>query len=406
MQASASTPLRREDTTAVHSLNRFVFSVPDLDQAAKFYDAFRARCPAHRGAARPPHVRSSASLGVGLSRRRVRNESEYLSFAAYAEDLDALTSCGSIAAALTGHDPHRLADDTRDSGFAIRMEQRCRSSRPTRYRRRARRLDVAAGATSRERRRARKVPRRPPCAQRRLSQRPALQPDVLRSVRLLLRRRSACACPIIRATSSRSCTARTRATITCSRSRNPTAQACTIRVGTSRAIDDVGIGMQQMIDRGYPDGWGVGRHVHRLQLFPLRARPVGQLRRVFVRHRLHTRRRRLAGAATTRSRIRSTSGYRRCLTISSSITKPRPDGRKLAQRARRITEEEVAHGHRSPRRRTPGRNGRIACAWLFAVARRDVRRAGPHRQHAGADRDRSRRPASSTRSSARSTSSS
>ncbi len=26
-------------------------------------------------------------------------------------------------------------------------------------------------------------------------------------------------------------------------------------------LDDVGVGMQQMIDRGYPDGWGVGRHV-------------------------------------------------------------------------------------------------------------------------------------------------
>jgi catechol 2,3-dioxygenase-like lactoylglutathione lyase family enzyme len=26
-------------------------------------------------------------------------------------------------------------------------------------------------------------------------------------------------------------------------------------------FDDVGLGMQQMIDRGYPDGWGVGRHV-------------------------------------------------------------------------------------------------------------------------------------------------
>jgi hypothetical protein len=26
-------------------------------------------------------------------------------------------------------------------------------------------------------------------------------------------------------------------------------------------FDDVGLGMQQMIDRGYPHGWGVGRHV-------------------------------------------------------------------------------------------------------------------------------------------------
>jgi catechol 2,3-dioxygenase-like lactoylglutathione lyase family enzyme len=26
-------------------------------------------------------------------------------------------------------------------------------------------------------------------------------------------------------------------------------------------FDEVGVGMQQMIDRGYPDGWGIGRHV-------------------------------------------------------------------------------------------------------------------------------------------------
>jgi hypothetical protein len=26
-------------------------------------------------------------------------------------------------------------------------------------------------------------------------------------------------------------------------------------------FDEVGVGMQQMIDRGYPNGWGVGRHV-------------------------------------------------------------------------------------------------------------------------------------------------
>ena len=39
MQASTNVP-RRADTTAVHSLHRFVFSVPDLDKAADFYQAF------------------------------------------------------------------------------------------------------------------------------------------------------------------------------------------------------------------------------------------------------------------------------------------------------------------------------------------------------------------------------
>jgi len=40
MPAPASTPIRRHGTTAVHSLHRFVFSVPDLEEAAAFYGAF------------------------------------------------------------------------------------------------------------------------------------------------------------------------------------------------------------------------------------------------------------------------------------------------------------------------------------------------------------------------------
>ena len=39
MQTSTTSP-RRTGTTAVHSLHRFVFSVPDLDKAADFYEAF------------------------------------------------------------------------------------------------------------------------------------------------------------------------------------------------------------------------------------------------------------------------------------------------------------------------------------------------------------------------------
>ena len=35
-----SATARREGVTAVHSLDHFVFSVPDLDEAARFYDDF------------------------------------------------------------------------------------------------------------------------------------------------------------------------------------------------------------------------------------------------------------------------------------------------------------------------------------------------------------------------------
>ena len=38
--STQSTTARREGVTAVHSLDHFVFSVPDLDEAARFYDDF------------------------------------------------------------------------------------------------------------------------------------------------------------------------------------------------------------------------------------------------------------------------------------------------------------------------------------------------------------------------------
>src|SRR4030095_1231041 len=40
MQSHSSPPARRAGTLGVHSLQRFVFGVPDLSEAAKFYRAF------------------------------------------------------------------------------------------------------------------------------------------------------------------------------------------------------------------------------------------------------------------------------------------------------------------------------------------------------------------------------
>jgi catechol 2,3-dioxygenase-like lactoylglutathione lyase family enzyme len=46
-------------------------------------------------------------------------------------------------------------------------------------------------------------------------------------------------------------------------------------------IDDVGIGMQQMADRGYAHGWGVGQHVIGLTISATCA-TRGALRRIFA----------------------------------------------------------------------------------------------------------------------------
>src|SRR5437879_902309 len=108
MQSSAHVPLRRDGTTAVHSLERFVFSVPDLDQAANFYGAFGLDVR-HVGGRLDLHTFGHPHRWGSIYRGHGPKRIEYLSFAAYPEDLDALTARidrGGISRA----DPHRLAD--------------------------------------------------------------------------------------------------------------------------------------------------------------------------------------------------------------------------------------------------------------------------------------------------------
>ena len=85
-QLSTSLP-RRTGVTAVHSLHRFVFTVPDLDVAQSFYSAFGL--DVRRTAERldlhtfgHPHRWGSIYGAPG------RKKLQYLSFAVYPEDLD------------------------------------------------------------------------------------------------------------------------------------------------------------------------------------------------------------------------------------------------------------------------------------------------------------------------------
>jgi len=108
MQASINVP-RRAGTTAVHSLHRFVFSVPDLDKAADFYQAFGLDVRRIDGRVDlytfgHPHRWGSIYRGTGAKRI------EYLSFAAYPDDLEALVKqLEAMRVPLSG--AHPLADE-------------------------------------------------------------------------------------------------------------------------------------------------------------------------------------------------------------------------------------------------------------------------------------------------------
>jgi catechol 2,3-dioxygenase-like lactoylglutathione lyase family enzyme len=257
MQSSAPAPHRRHGTTAVHSLERFVFSVPDLDQAADFYGAFGldvrrvdGRLDLHTFG--HPHRWGSIYRGNGPKRI------EYLTFAAYAEDLDALTA-GIDRNGIARADPHRLADTAglwlRDpDGTAVQI--------------------VAAPKVSPAGKTTPTSPPGPPPGKgaaparsrvaavrpRRLSHVLLFSSDVLRSVRFyadaLGLRLSDHSGDVI--AFMHGAHASDHHMLAFAKSDGPGLHHSSWDVAS---VDDVGIGMQQMIDHGYPDGWGVGRHV-------------------------------------------------------------------------------------------------------------------------------------------------
>ena len=139
MEGTTSVPLRRKDTTAVHSLHRFVFSVPDLDEAVAFYDAFgldvreaTAGSTCTRSAIRIAGRRSISAQGA--------KQLEYVSFGVYAEDStrcgerlraarrrdDCAARAGRRARACGLRDPEGIAgaDRRRAQGVAV-GEERC-----------------------------------------------------------------------------------------------------------------------------------------------------------------------------------------------------------------------------------------------------------------------------------------
>ena len=252
---STSLP-RRTGVTAVHSLHRFAFTVPDLDEAARFYTAFGL--DVRRDGQRidlytfgHPHRWGSIYRAAGPKKL------QYVSFAAYPEDLEALERQIDRSGA-TRIEPHPLADERglwfRDpDGTAVQMLVAEKVSPDTREAIESRVVTPGKGAAP-SRSAAGTV--RP----RRLSHVLLFSSDVLRSARfysdslgLRLSDRSADIIAFLHGAHSSD-----HHMLAFAKSEGPGLHHSSWVVP---GVDEVGLGMEQMSAAGFSEGWGVGRHV-------------------------------------------------------------------------------------------------------------------------------------------------
>ena len=267
---------------AVHSVDEFVFSVPDLEAARQFYASFGLDVRDEDG--------GLALYAFGHPQRwgRIRHGG----------------CCGSAWASTRG----RAALRRTPGSAGHRAHHRAR--RRGRWRhldRRSRRPAATAARRARPRRRRRR--RRPRHSPAPMPAAPRPQPRAARSA----------AVPVAHPAVQRRCGA--GHALLCGRARPA-------RVGHVRrrdrllhsphgsdhhlialaksgglglhhtswcvaSLDDVGLGMEQMSAAGHGEGWGVGRHVLGSNYFRY-VRDPGQLRRVFLRHRFRRARRAMA----------------------------------------------------------------------------------------------------------------
>jgi catechol 2,3-dioxygenase-like lactoylglutathione lyase family enzyme len=248
---------RRADTLAVHSLQRFVFSVPDLREAEKFYRAFGLDVRdkgGHLDLHTFGHPHRWASIYPRVGGKRL----EYITFGAYPEDFDALVKkLGSLGVAATR--AHPLADDdgvwiNDPEGIAVQIV----------------RADSVAPVTKAPATAAASVPPGKGAAParskagttqpRRLSHILMFSSDARRSWRfycdalgLRLSDHSGDVIGFLHGAHGSD-----HHMLAFAKSDGPGLHHSSWDVPS---VDAVGIGMEQMTAAGFPEGWGVGRHV-------------------------------------------------------------------------------------------------------------------------------------------------
>jgi catechol 2,3-dioxygenase-like lactoylglutathione lyase family enzyme len=257
MKVSGNGASRRHGVTAVHSLHRFVFSVPDLDVAERFYTEFgldvrREGTRVDLHAFGHPHCWGSVFEVPG------KKKLQYLSFGVYDDDLAALVShLDGIGVARTA--AHPLSDGTgtwvRDpDGNALQLvvankvspNEPALQSAPARH-------PVDHGAAPARSQAGRVRPRR-------MSHVLLFSADVPRSVKFyadaLGLRLSDHAGEII--AFMHGAHSSDHHMLAFAKSDGPGYHHSSWDVAS---IDDIGLGMQHMIACGHERGWGIGRHV-------------------------------------------------------------------------------------------------------------------------------------------------
>ncbi len=237
-------------------MQRFVFSVPDVREAAAFYRTFGLDVREAEGGI-DLYTYGHAHRWGTVYQREGPKRLQYVSFGAYAADFDALVRrLGKLGVATTG--PHALADEqgvwfTDPDGTPVQIVVAPKVSP-------AGRLAVPAATVPQGKGAAPSRSKSGVTRPRRLSHILLFSPDVPRSVRfysdVLGLRLSDHSGDII--AFLHGAHASDHHMIAFAKSHGPGLHHSSWDVAT---IDDVGIGMEQMAAAGYTHGWGVGRHV-------------------------------------------------------------------------------------------------------------------------------------------------
>lgn len=253
----AAAAARRNGVCAVHSLDRFVLSVPDLRDAERFFTAFGLEVRASNGrldlyTAGHPQCWGAVHAGTGTGKRL-----EYLRFGIDLQDMERIRA--RIASAGLGCEPHPLGEDSglwlrSPDGVPLQLVVAPKVS-PSHKTPHATAAPVVAGNRAAPARSQMK-----PVRPRSLSHILCFTPDVDRMIRfcsvvlgLRLSDRSGDAIAFLHGAHGSD-----HHLIAFAKSSGPGLHHTSWTVDS---MDQVGSGAEQMRAAGFTRGWGIGRHV-------------------------------------------------------------------------------------------------------------------------------------------------
>lgn len=251
---------RHPGVLAVHSVDRFVFSVPDLAVAASFYEAFGLDVRKH-GQRLDLHTFGHLHPWATIYEGGERKQLQYLSYGIFADDFLKFKSRVDALGIRVG--PHPLGSELRrgDSlwlrdpdGVEIELVVAPKVSPSAKSQPSPKATTVAGHGAAPSRSQA------PQIRPRRLSHILRFTPDVLRQVAfgeevlgLRLADRSGDGIAFTYSPHGSD-----HHLIAFAKSHAPGLHHSSWDVGS---VDEVGLGAEQMRNAGWSDGWGVGRHV-------------------------------------------------------------------------------------------------------------------------------------------------